>query len=115
MMPGLDLNTHYLGLTLKSPIIAGAGPLTSKLDNIRRFEDLGAGAVVLPSLFEEQIQQEQQLIDRLETTGIGPADYLETIHSAAQAVDMPVVASLNGVTDEGWIQYAHQMEEAGAA
>lgn len=129
----MDLTAHYLGLTLKSPIIAGAGPLTSKLDNIRRFEDLGAGAVVLPSLFEEQIQQEQQLIDRLETTGadsyaealtyfpapesygIGPADYLETIHSAAQAVDMPVVASLNGVTDEGWILYARQMEEAGAA
>jgi dihydroorotate dehydrogenase (fumarate) len=132
-MSGLDLTTHYLGLKLKSPIVAGAGPLTAKLDNIRRFEDLGAGAVVLPSLFEEQIQQEQQLIDRLATTGadsyaealtyfpapesygIGPSDYLETIHQASKSVDIPVVASLNGITDEGWVQYARQIEEAGAA
>jgi dihydroorotate dehydrogenase (fumarate) len=132
-MPGIDLTTRYLGLTLKSPIVAGAGPLTGKLENIRQFEDLGAGAVVLPSLFEEQIRQEQQMIDRLATTGadsfaealtyfpapesytIGPAVYLETIHRAAQAVDIPVVASLNGITDEGWLQYARQMEEAGAA
>lgn len=132
-MPGIDLKTRYLGLSLNSPIIAGAGPLTGKLDNIRRFEDLGAGAVVLPSLFEEQIQQEQQLIDRLATTGadsyaealtyfpapeaygIGPTDYLKTIHHAAEAVDIPVVASLNGFTDEGWVQYARQMEQAGAA
>jgi dihydroorotate dehydrogenase (fumarate) len=132
-MPGIDLKTRYIGLSLNSPIIAGAGPLTGKLDNIRKFEDLGAGAVVLPSLFEEQIQQEQQLIDNLATTGadsyaealtyfpapeanaIGPADYLETIHHASQAVDIPVVASLNGITDEGWVQYAWQMEQAGAA
>ena len=132
-MPGIDLTTRYLGLTLKSPIVAGAGPLTGKLENIRQFEDLGAGAVVLPSLFEEQLRQEQQLIDRLATTGadsfaealtyfpapesytIGPAVYLETIHRAAQALDIPVVASLNGITDEGWLQYARQMEDAGAA
>jgi dihydroorotate dehydrogenase (fumarate) len=129
----MDLTTRYLGLTLKSPLIAGAGPLTGKLDNIRRFEDLGAGAVVLPSLFEEQIQQEQQLIDRMATTGadsfpealtyfpapesygIGPSEYLETIHRASRAVALPVVASLNGMTDEGWVQYARQMEDAGAA
>jgi len=129
----MDLTTRYLGLTLNSPVVASAGPLTSKVDNIRKLEDLGAGAVVLPSLFEEQIQQEQQLIDRLATTGadsyaealtyfptvesynIGPAAYLETIHQAAQAVDIPVVASLNGITDQGWVQYARQMEEAGAA
>ena len=129
----IDLTTRYLGLTLKSPIVAGAGPLTGKLDNIRRLEDLGAGAVVLPSLFEEQIQQEQQLLDRMATTGadsyaealtyfpapesydIGPAVYLETIHRASQSVDIPVVASLNGVTNEGWLQYARQMQDAGAA
>ena len=129
----MDLTTRYLGLTLKSPIVASASPLTGKLDNIRQLEDLGAGAVVLPSLFEEQIQQEQQLIDRLETTGadsyaealtyfpapesygIGPAVYLETLHQASRAVHIPVVASLNGITNQGWIEYAHQMEEAGAS
>jgi dihydroorotate dehydrogenase (fumarate) len=129
----MDLTTRYLGLTLPSPIVAGAGPLTGKLDNIRQFEDLGAGAVVMPSLFEEQIQQEQQLIERLETTGadsyaealtyfptpesygIGPTAYLETIYRASQCVDIPVVASLNGITDDGWVLYARQMEQAGAA
>jgi len=129
----MDLTTRYLGLTLNSPVVASAGPLTSKVDNIRKLEDLGAGAVVLPSLFEEQIQQEQQFFNDLATTGadsyaealtyfptvesynIGPAAYLETIHQAAQAVDIPVVASLNGITDQGWVQYARQMEEAGAA
>jgi dihydroorotate dehydrogenase (fumarate) len=129
----MNLTTRYLGLTLQSPLVAGAGPITGKLDNIRKLEDLGAGAVVLPSLFEEQIQQEQQLIDRLATTGadsfaealtyfpapeshsIGTTGYLETIRRASQAVDIPVVASLNGITDEGWVQYARQMEEAGAS
>jgi dihydroorotate dehydrogenase (fumarate) len=128
----MDLTTRYLGLTLKSPVVAGAGPVTGKLDNIRLLEDLGAGAVVLPSLFEEQIQQEQQLLDRLATTGadsyaealtyfpaaesygMGPSVYLDTIYQASRAVDIPVVASLNGITDEGWIEYARQMEEAGA-
>jgi dihydroorotate dehydrogenase (fumarate) len=128
----MDLTTRYLGLTLKSPIVAGAGPLTGKLANIRQLEDFGAGAVVLPSLFEEQIQQEQQLLDRLATTGadsygealtyfpaaesyaIGPAVYLETIYQASQAVDIPVVASLNGSTSEGWVEYGRQMEQAGA-
>ena len=129
----MNLTTRYLGLTLKSPLVAGAGPVTAKLDNIRKLEDLGAGAVVLPSLFEEQIEQEQQLIDRLATTGadsfaealtyfpapesydVGPAGYLETIHRASRAVDIPVVASLNGITNNGWVQYARQIEEAGAA
>jgi dihydroorotate dehydrogenase (fumarate) len=129
----MDLTTRYLGLTLKSPIVASAGPLTGKVANIRQLEDVGAGAVVLPSLFEEQIQQEQQLLERLATTGadsygealtyfpapesygIGPAAYLETIHQASQAVDIPVVASLNGTTSEGWVQYGRQMEQAGAA
>lgn len=129
----VDMTTRYLGLTLNSPIVAGAGPVTAKVDNIRQLEDLGAGAVVLPSLFEEQIQQEQQLIDRLATTGadsyaealtyfpaaesycIGPAAYLETIYRASRSVAIPVIASLNGITDQGWVQYGGQMEEAGAA
>lgn len=128
----MDLTTRYLGLTLSSPIVASASPLTEKVENIRQLEDLGAGAVVLPSLFEEQIQQQQQLIDRLAETGadsyaealtyfpepdsyrVGPAAYLDTIYRAAQAVAIPVVASLNGITDQGWVEYARQMEDAGA-
>jgi dihydroorotate dehydrogenase (fumarate) len=128
----MDLTTRYLGLSLKSPLVAGASPLTGELDNIRRLEDLGAGAVVLPSIFEEQIEQEERLIERLTTTGIesnpealtylpsaasyrfDSGRYLETLHRAASAVDIPVVASLNGITDHGWISYATQMEQAGA-
>src|ERR1700729_3243290 len=97
----MDLTTRYLGLSLKSPLVAGAGPLTAEIDNIRRLEDLGAGAVVLPSIFEEQIGQEEQLIERLAAAGtdsypealtyfpasasytIGPERYLEVLHDAA--------------------------------
>src|ERR1700674_4619134 len=128
----MDLTTRYLGLSLKSPLVAGASPLTGEVDNIRLLEDLGAGAVVLPSIFEEQIEQEEQLIERLATTGtdsypealtyfpatascaIGPERYLEVLHDAAKAVDIPVVASLNGITGHGWVNYARQIEEAGA-
>lgn len=129
----IDLTTQYLGLTLRNPIVAGAGPVTGTVDAIRRLEDCGAGAVVMPSIFEEQIQQEQELLDRLETTGaesyaesltyfpapasygMGPSVYLETIRHAAQAVTIPVIASLNGITDHGWVQYAREIEQAGAA
>lgn len=131
-MPGVDLTTSYLGLTLKSPIVAGAGPLTGTLDSIRRLEDFGAGAVVLPSLFEEQIEREQQMLDRLATTGadsfaealtyfpvepagIGPASYLDTLHKASSSIDIPIIASLNGTSDRGWLDYARQMEDAGAS
>jgi dihydroorotate dehydrogenase (fumarate) len=128
----MDLTTRYLGLSLKSPLVAGAGPLTAEIDNIRRLEDLGAGAVVLPSIFEEQIEQEEQLIERLAAAGtdsypealtyfpasasytIGPERYLEVLHDAANAVDIPVVASLNGITSHGWTNFARQIEEAGA-
>ncbi len=129
----MDLTTRYLGLRLKSPLVASAGPLTGELDNIRRLEELGAGAVVLPSIFEEQIEREAELLERLVTTGTdsfpealsyfpaavsypnGPGPYLELVHRAAKAVDMPVIASLNGVTDHGWVDYARQIEEAGAS
>ncbi len=129
----VDLSTQYLGLTLNSPIVAGAGPLTGSFDNIRRLEDFGAGAVVLPSIFEEQIEQERELIDRLATTGaesyaesltyfpapesygIGPIRYLETLRQAATSVAIPIVASLNGITDQGWVQYSRQIQEAGAS
>jgi dihydroorotate dehydrogenase (fumarate) len=129
----MDLTTRYLGLSLKNPLVAGASPLTGHVDNIRRLEDLGAGAVVLPSIFEEQIEHEEQLIERLTTVGIDsygealtyfpmhtayaihPERYLDLVHRAVKAVDIPVVASLNGVTDHGWVMYAQQIEEAGAS
>ena len=128
----MDLTTQYLGLSLKNPLIAGAGPVTGKLDNIRRLEDMGAAAVVLPSIFEEQIVQEERLIVRLSTLGVDgnsealsyfpsaalyksdPRRYLELLYRGAHAVDIPVIASLNGISDHGWIEYARQIEEAGA-
>jgi dihydroorotate dehydrogenase (fumarate) len=129
----MDLTTRYLGLDLKNPLVAGAGPLNGELDNIRRLEDLGAGAVVLPSIFEEQIEHEQQVIDNLISTGIdsygealtyfptqaayaiNPERYVDLVDRAVEAVDIPIVASLNGVTDHGWVTYAHQIEEARAS
>jgi dihydroorotate dehydrogenase (fumarate) len=117
---------------LRNPVVAGAGPITGDLDNIRRLEDFGAGAVVLPSMFEEQVEHERQLIDDLIATGsdsysealtyfpaqtafsFGPERYLELVRRAANLVDIPVIASLNGVSDHGWTDYAQQLEEAGA-
>jgi dihydroorotate dehydrogenase (fumarate) len=128
----MDLRTHYLGLELRNPLIAGAGPLNAELDNIKRLEDLGAGAVVLPSIFEEQIERERQLIDELTSIGTNsvsealsyfpsqaayafdPDRYLEHVRRAVEAVDIPIIGSLNGVTEHGWIDYARRIEEAGA-
>lgn len=128
----MNLTTRYLGMTLKSPLVASASPLNGSVDNIRRLEDAGAAAVVMPSIFEEQIEREQEVFDALMTTGIdtyGEAltyfpeqtayafdteRYVETVARAAQAVDIPVIASLNGTTDHGWIDFASQLEEAGA-
>jgi dihydroorotate dehydrogenase (fumarate) len=128
----MDLTTRYLGLELRNPLVAGAGPLTGALDTIRRLEDFGAGAIVLPSIFEEQIEREAELLERLVTTGVdshpealgyfpasasyrtGPGHYLNLVRRAAEAVDIPVIASLNGITDHGWVDYARQIEEAGA-
>ena len=128
----MDLTTRYLGLDLPSPIVAGAGPLNRELDNLRRLEDLGAGAVVLPSIFEEQVEREERLIEELITAGtesygevlsyfpaqtayaMDPERYLDFIRRASEAVDIPLIASLNGVTDHGWISYARRIEEAGA-
>jgi dihydroorotate dehydrogenase (fumarate) len=129
----MDLTTRYLGLTLRNPLVAGAGPLTAELDNIRRLEDLGAGAVVLPSIFEEQIEREQQLIEDLVSIGtdsfpealtyfpaqsayaVDPGRYLDLVQRAAESVDIPVIGSLNGITDHGWVDYARQIEAAGAS
>ncbi len=127
-----NLNTKYLGLTLKNPLVVSASPLSQKLANIRQMEDCGAGAVVLHSLFEEQINLESHELDRflaqgtergpeavtlfpdLSTYNIGPDGYLEHIRKAKQAVKIPVIASLNGVSAGGWVRYAKLMEQAGA-
>jgi dihydroorotate dehydrogenase (fumarate) len=127
-----DLHTTYLGLTLRSPLVASAGPFTGQLDRLVELELAGAGAVVLPSIFEEQIENETAEIDRLftvhdesfnEATSFFPeADdygsaidsYLELIENAKVAVDIPVIASLNGANIGGWVKYAKLLEGAGA-
>ena len=128
----MDLGTRYLGLTLASPLVASASPLNTSLDTIRNLEDCGAGAVVLPSIFEEQIAREQEVMDALMTSGIDsfgealsyfPSQssyafdierHLDLIERASSAVAIPVIASLNGVTDHGWIEHARAVERAGA-
>jgi dihydroorotate dehydrogenase (fumarate) len=128
----MNLSTNYLGLGLKNPLIASSSPLTLEVGNIRKLEDCGAAAVVLPSIFQEQIEQEVAAVERFASAGIdsfaealsyfppaaayhaGPDRYLEVIRQARQAVDIPVIASLNGITDAGWIEYARLVEEAGA-
>jgi dihydroorotate dehydrogenase (fumarate) len=127
----MDLTTKYLGLTLKNPVVASASPLSESLDNIKKMEDAGAAAVVMLSLFEEQIEMEGADLDRSLSTGesyaeslsyfpnisgyrVGPETYLETLAKAKAAVSIPIVASLNGVSAGGWTRYAKKMQEAGA-
>jgi dihydroorotate dehydrogenase (fumarate) len=127
-----DLSTKYLGLQLRSPLLASASPLCESVENIKRLEDQNLAAVVLPSLFEEQLQLESLSIDSdlargadsfpesahflpdLQTYNLGPDGYLELIRHAKESVDIPIIASLNGVSKGGWLQYAKLMEEAGA-
>jgi len=127
-----DLRTRYLGLELRSPLVASASPLTGELDGLRRLQDAGAAAAVLPSLFEEQLTHDQVELDRLlETTAehvgealsyfpdlsdynTGPSSYLELIGKAKRAVAIPVIASLNGTTPGGWVRHARRMQDAGA-
>ncbi len=129
----MDLSTKYLGLDLASPLVASASPLTLDVGNIRALEDHGAGAVVLPSIFEEQIELEaEELEHRMEwgsdsfaeaLSYFPPSDayrsgsqrYLETIRQARAAVAIPIIASLNGITDSGWLDYARDIQEAGAS
>lgn len=126
----MDLTTRYLGLDLKNPLVVSACPLGLDVDNIRRLEDHGAAAIVLPSIFQEDIENEIEEIEHLASLGdsealsyfashltenAGPKNYLELIRKARAAVDMPVIASLNGTSRSGWIDYAKQMQEAGAA
>lgn len=128
----MDLSTQYLGLTLKSPLIASASPLNSELDNLLKLEAHGAGAVVLPSVFEEQIEREQEMLDALidhGTESFGEAlsyfpsqaeyafdtsDHLTLIEQASDTLEIPLIASLNGISDSGWIDYARDIEAAGA-
>ena len=128
----VDLSTTYLGLQLKNPIVASASPLSKKVDSVKRLEDAGAAAVVMYSLFEEQIVHESQALDHflnsgtesfaealtyfpdLENYNVGPVEYLDLIAKLKQAVSIPVIASLNGVTTGGWVEHAKNMEEAGA-
>jgi len=128
----IDLTTTYLGLKLKTPLVPSASPLSQELDSICRLEDVGASAVVLYSLFEEQLRQESvELNHRLsahtesfaEATSylpeptafhLGPEGYLNHIRKAKKAVSIPIIASLNGTTVGGWIDYAKQIEQAGA-
>ena len=98
-----DLRTRYLGLELGSPLVASASPLTGSLDSLARLEAAGAGAVVLPSLFEEELAEEAR-----------PAASLALIERATQALSVPVIASLNGVSRSGWVGYASRLEAAGA-
>lgn len=127
----MDLTTRYMGLELKNPLVASASPLNADLGNLRRLEDAGAAAVVLPSLFEEEIEAETARWDYLTNVSAesvaearsffpelaSPAEgprYLDLIRRARAALAIPVIASLNGTTDAGWIAYARAIEQAGA-
>jgi dihydroorotate dehydrogenase (fumarate) len=113
-----DLRTRYLGLELRSPLVASASPLTGSLDGLARLEAAGAGAVVLPSLFEEELDEEPGRAASPAAAqagyGAGPAAYLALISQAKAALSIPVIASLNGVSRSGWVRYATRMEQAGA-
>jgi len=127
----MDISTTYLGLKLKSPIVPSAGPLSQEISNIRQMEDAGAGAAVLYSLFEEQLEHEDLELNYHTTPAesfaeatsyfsnpfdykLGPDEYLEHIRKAKAAVDIPIIASLNGKSLGGWIDYSKKIEEAGA-
>jgi len=128
----MDLKTTYLGMQLKNPIVPSASPLSNKIDDIKKMEDNGASAIVLFSLFEEEIEHDQMELEHHTTYGTeifpealsyfpehenyltGPETYLEHIRKAKDAVDIPIIGSLNGTTSGGWLKYAQQMQEAGA-
>ena len=134
----MDLATSYLGLSLRNPLVASASPLSNTVDGVRRLADAGVGAVVLYSLFEEQVRREMAENARLAEAGTEvfaeslsyfpaeveedsatedavPRHYLSLLERAAAAVDVPVIGSLNGVTTGGWTSYARAMQDAGAA
>ena len=127
-----DLSTRYLGLTLRNPIVASASPLSERVETVKRLEQAGIGAVVMYSLFEEQIIHESLELDHYLTYGtdsfaealsylpdtgrygIGPEKYLDHVKRLKDAVNVPIIGSLNGVSSGGWINYAKKIQEAGA-
>jgi dihydroorotate dehydrogenase (fumarate) len=129
----MELTTSYLGLSLRNPVVASASPLSNTVDGVRRLADAGVGAVVLYSLFEEQVRREMAENARLAEAGTevfaealsyfpadadsdpGPHRYLSLLERAAAAVDVPVIGSINGTTPGGWTSYAHAIQDAGAA
>lgn len=128
----MDLSTRYLGLELANPFMPGASPMVDDLDTVRRLEDAGAAAIVMHSLFEEQIEQEQlgissaldaprdtfaeasNLLPEPDEFALGPGEYLEQLRLVRDAVDIPVIGSLNGTAAGRWLDYAQLMEEAGS-
>ena len=123
----MDMTTRYMGLTLKNPLVASASPLSESLDAIRRLEDNGAAAVVMFSLFEEQIRHDSAALEhfinarharasarprrtfpRFRTTTSARGQYLDLIRRATEAVDIPIIASLNGVSERGWVTFARR-------
>jgi len=128
----MDLTTNYLGLKLRTPLVVSASPLSEEIDNIKRMEDAGASAVVLYSIFEEQLRQDRLELNRNLENGtnsfaealtyfpepdefrLGPEEYLKHIAAAKQTTKIPVIASLNGSSAGGWTSYARQIQQAGA-
>ena len=128
----MDLRTTYMGLSLKNPLVASASPLSESVDKIKRMEDAGSSAVVMFSVFEEQLRQESAVLEyalnagtdsfgealsyfpAMEDYQVKPDRYLQIIEKASKATQIPIIGSLNGVTNEGWINYAKSIEQAGA-
>ncbi|HLP78727.1 MAG TPA: dihydroorotate dehydrogenase-like protein, partial [Candidatus Paceibacterota bacterium] len=128
----MDLATNYLGLKLRTPLVVAASPLSEEIDTIKRMEDEGASAVVLYSLFEEQLRQDRAELNQRMEQGtfsspealtyfpepeefrLGPEEYLKHIAEAKKSVRIPVIASLNGSSMGGWTDYAKQIQQAGA-
>ena len=128
----MNLKTTYMGLKLRTPLVVSASPLSESIDNIKRMEDAGASAVVLHSLFEEQIRYERYELHWSTTQGtesypealsyfpdphelcVGPEAYLQHIARAKESVTIPIIASLNGSTTCGWTSFAKQIQQAGA-
>jgi len=128
----MDLSTRYLGLNLRTPLVPSASPICDDIDNIKRMEDAGAAAIVLHSLFEEQLTREQDVVKhhlmfgtesfpealtylpQPEEFHMGPDEYPDHIRKAKEAVHIPIIASLNGASIGGWIDYARKIQQAGA-
>jgi dihydroorotate dehydrogenase (fumarate) len=128
----MDLTTKYMGLSLKNPIVPSASPLSESVDSVKALEDAGAAAVVVYSLFEEQITHESGELDHYLSYGtesyaeatsyfpepedfkMGPVEYLDHIANLKKACDIPIIGSLNGVSNGGWVKFAQNIEQAGA-